>query len=142
MKLELKHLAPYLPYSLKVNRYDAYEFFNPLDLMGFSYGKAEICNEGILSKDIALDKIKPILRPLSDLTKEIEHKGRRFIPEAEIENLFGSFELNHNPELLHFKLDSWTTWSDLHSVTSKLFEWHFDVFNLIPNNLAININDL
>ena len=32
----------------------------------------------------AFDSSKPILRPLSDLTKEIEHKGERFIPIVEL----------------------------------------------------------
>lgn len=79
MKLELKHLAPYLPYSLK-----------------WKAGK-DICNTAYLStKRFSLIKdtggiwkctydnlpknVKPILRPISDLTKEIEHNGETFVP--------------------------------------------------------------
>lgn len=138
MKLELKHLAPYLPYGLKIK---GEKPVSEYDLM-------TLCDRRGLS-NITIDTVidapafyKPILRPLSDLTKEIEHNGKKFTPEIELLQLFGDFELNHNPRLLNFTLDKWVSWSDLTKFTGILFEWHFDVFGLIENGLAIDINTL
>lgn len=71
--LELKHLAPYLPYGLK-GIYN--ETIITLSLNGYS-------SVDEIGYDISLFlscKIKPILRPLSDLTKEIEVNGEKFVP--------------------------------------------------------------
>lgn len=67
MELELKHLAPYLPYGLKVNR-------NGTD---WNY-EIESCNkEGVITDTSfqhywEYEVIKPILRPLSSLYTEME----------------------------------------------------------------------
>ena len=67
MELQLKHLAPYLPYRLKVTKDDWGRVF-------------KMDNDGTTLNCIGIDYIlninaKPILRPLSDLTKEIEVNG-------------------------------------------------------------------
>jgi len=36
--------------------------------------------------------------------------------------------------------DLW--WSCSYSLMEKLLEWHFDIFGLLENNLAININEI
>ena len=72
MKLELKHLAPYLPYGLKMK------------LLNFPFDG----HIRILELDCGHDfhfylqnnYVRPFLRPLSDLTKEIEVNGERFVP--------------------------------------------------------------
>lgn len=71
-KLELlkRALPNYLNYELKVRYLDKFgqaEWDSTLDI-------------DLLSKNPELDRIKPYLRPLSDLTKEIEHNGEKFIP--------------------------------------------------------------
>lgn len=104
MRLELKHLAPYLPYQLEVinnvNRK------SELTLDNFNY---------------YIDKgVKPILRPLSDL-KDFSRAIWKY----------GMLENEEQPTL---KLS--------YNEISVLFENHFDVFGLIPNNLAIDINTL
>jgi len=72
MRLELKYLAPYLPYGLKCE----------VGQGGIRRMIAEtIMTESFIGiDDVLLYAHKPILRPLSDLTKEIEHNGENFVP--------------------------------------------------------------
>jgi hypothetical protein len=73
-------------------------------------------------------KFKLLLRPLSDLTKEIEHNGERFVP---IERLSERCELQH-------KLFGIQNTLDLRVVDyQKLLEWHFDVFSLLDSGDAL-----
>ena len=133
-KLTQEHLAPYLPFDLQIK--------------GNTYGEIEILS-GINGTSIYVQSqksggygawgdisdIKPILKPLSDLTSEIEHNGEKFIPSR----VFG-FELNrYNQEFLERKIkEERISWKEL----QKLFEWHFDVFGLIEQNLAVDYNKL
>ena len=64
MNLELKHLASYLEHGLKVKNH----VNNITEL-----------TVGNLGHYLEL-QVKPILRPLSDLTKGIEHNGEKFVP--------------------------------------------------------------
>lgn len=84
--LEIKHLAPYLPYGVK--------FISELDKPYDEFGRQPIWTingihelfggYSLLTKDnndsYAITKCKPLLRPLSDITKEIEHNGEKFVP--------------------------------------------------------------
>ena len=121
MKLELKHLAPYLPYNIKV----------------------ELSNGNIHSlslhdmPDIMVNGIKPIMRPLSDLNTDIEMDGKKFNP---LDNI-------HIDDLISFEEDRPLQIDSLeHPMTYytllKLLEWHIDVFGLIDEGLAIDINTL
>lgn len=77
---KLKIFAFYLPYELKVQSSTGTIYL----LNTFS----DIRGRGIESRQIERvinDNMKPILRPLYDLTKEIEHNGEKFIP---LERLF------------------------------------------------------
>lgn len=77
--LELKHIAPYLPYGLHVK--SKLGVIYELDTFSNSKGK------GIEKRDIYSvvdNNMKPILRPLSDLSKEITHGGETFIPVEEL----------------------------------------------------------
>jgi hypothetical protein len=144
MKLEIKHLAPYLPYKIC----GVCEGEHAIELVLGVYE-----NEIITDIDgTTYDNFKPILRPLSDLTKEIEHNGEKFVPIEWFEigdddNWFYEFDsgnirliknlatiskhnLSHDIKFLPF------------AVTQQLIEWHFDVFGLIENKLAIDINTI
>ncbi len=127
MKLELKHLAPYLPYglNLKIN--------TPF---GTTDRKFEIDCGHDFNLHLSECNIKPILRPLSDLTKEIEVNGEKFVPYE---------MLNYKPTIKHVA-DYPFSFIDLQYISyysfDCLLEWHFDVFGLIENGLAIDINNL
>jgi len=144
MKLELKHLAGYLPYGLKIqtnstNYKETYTLFS-LDPFGFGFKEGELF----------FKRCKPILRPLSDLTKEIEVNGEKFVPIDKINEdkeyglVIGSLE--------KISLDN-LFWEDkcilnmlnifeINKLNSKLIEWHFDIYGLIENNLAIDKNTI
>lgn len=80
-------------------------------------------------------EFKPILRPLSDLTKEIEHNGEKFVPSEKL--AFHLFEKSDREYYLNGGINGVPFW-----VSQKYFEWHFDVFGLIEKGLAINKNDI
>ena len=119
MKLEIKHLAPYLPYGLNVW----------LDSPNASGGQGYMMELETINLESAIQRqAKPLLRPLSDLTKEIEHNGEKFMPYS---------------ILMADKTGSVWDIEDLpYSDFVKLFEWHFDVFSLIENGLALDYNDV
>ena len=135
MKLELKHLAPYLPYKLK-----AVDYFEDMKL------EREIVPSNIMAFVEGDTKAKPILRPLSEITKDSD-----FIRLINEELYCDDWE---------FVVDSWTTLIQLSNNSLLLviqnevapeccllfydymIEKHFDVFGLIENGLAIDINTL
>ncbi len=125
-KLELKHLAPYLPYGLKIRifREGRALFVEDITMNGeiIDYLFEESENRK-WTKNI----YKPILKPLSDLTKEIEINGEKFVPMDRLED-FIDFEWGHE------RVEYWKI--------QKMFEWNIDVFRLIPKGLAIDFNTL
>lgn len=172
MKLELKHLAPYLPYGLKVKNEN--RTYKIITINGFYFSKSELILNSIeLNGGISSKEIKPILRPLSDLTKEIECNGKKVMPILEIAKVSDSYynwKFDNN-SLFHKSVfcnhENGTTYRFLintngkifysinttvdgcfmqtnnpHLVMMKIFEMHFDVFGLIDAGLAININKL
>ena len=129
MKLELKHLAPYLPYGLKVSNIRGSVFL----LNTFS----NMRGRGIESRDInsvLSEQMKPILKPLSDLTKEFEHNGEKVNIFDRIEIYKGS-GVDYLIEQIRFGFVEVI-------VYNILLEHHFDVFGLIEKNLAIDINTI
>ena len=133
-ELELKHIAGYLPYGLKI-----YEQRYSLTYNVVGYLENEIyCkdkNNDVFSfvPELGVDKL--ILRPLSDLTKEITHNGETFVP---IEKYTHDIQV----ELSTCLRDD--TYYELlpYFVIQKLYEWHFDIHNLIEKNLAIDLNTI
>jgi len=143
MKLKLEHLAPYLPYKLKGKWNDSNEFWQ-LDCTILETNYTE--NKNPIYSFLGDPSCKPILRPLSDLKKEIEIGSKKFIPVDEI------YRLTPNTPNFREILEPANVW-DLYSkdlsksfiewcVVKTLFEWHFDVFGLIEKGLAIDINSL
>lgn len=128
MELELKHLAPYLPYGLKIWNID----------MGVDFDLTiQEEDEGIDMESILYSQCnwKLILRPLSDLTK------------ADLINAGFDYQidwLTHERDS-HVKfygsLEKFINKTDFGHV-QYLISKHYDVFGLIEQGLAININDL
>jgi hypothetical protein len=83
----------------------------------------------------SLEDFRLILRPLSDLNKEIEFNENLFIP-----NHHPLFKIFINADMDWF-IDNCPFFVDYGQV-QKLLEWHFDVFGLIEKGLAIDINTL
>lgn len=75
-KLQLNHLAPYLPYGLKCQIDLGQNEIIVTDSWGLKTGSdypASYYNEG-KRYGLMLSQIKPLLHPLSDLYKEIDVK--------------------------------------------------------------------
>ena len=148
MKLKIEHLAPYLPYRLI-----------------FQYSNTELPPEEMTCDNIGMliaqqDQFKKvihklILHDLSDLTKEIENYGEKFIPIDELNESFncsgtlkylklnsGIYKGNKSLICLQSSPNDDIEVSEYLQSINKLFEWHFDVFNLIENGLALDYNDV
>lgn len=124
MKLELKHLSPYLPYELKLvwNR-----GINDIEM--FQDNISHVIRLANDDEDRE-DRWKPILRPLSDIL----NKNEEFLFIYDKLTSFKSVS-----ELLDFK-----NTLDLSTITYNevilLLKHHFDIFGLIKAGLAIDIN--
>ena len=139
-KLELKHLAPYLPYSLIFKTdFDHLQYL----MTSLNIHKSKVTFRAINnfknSKTKAVKLLgnnKPILRPLSDLFIDQKIKDLR--------------DLGSN-DMLFWGLNGFTgdlTNVDVYkkdltfSVLEYLYKNHFDVFGLIEKGLAIDINTI
>jgi len=135
MKLELREIAPYLPYGLKVLSGRGTVF-----LMN-TYSNMR--GSGIESRDLQSildEQMKPILRPLSDLDNylrnEFEKLDRGYAYDKIAVDLFceenGVSELIENTEINSLPYEC----------VEYMFEHHYDVFNLHENGLCIYYNEL
>jgi len=130
MKLELKHIAPYLPYGLNFIMLDPsgeYEI-SPIINIDFAKEELEVSATCYDFSDLGGEEIKPILRPLLDLTREELYKAG-----------FNSHIDYLTHEHQEFSTDVLKAPYDM---VVYLFEHHFDVFGLIEKGLAVNINDI
>lgn len=158
MKLELKHITPYLPFRLKAEMLDYKR-----DYVGKQYDEIIGVHQWSKKNDWclltdggskpSLDCIKPILISLSDITKEIEHNGERFVPIEKLKEMYNDMPDSYIKHLRFIKFDDQFTLfgleeDDSHEVSmpyslyEKLFEWHFDIFGLIDAGLAVDINSI
>jgi hypothetical protein len=127
--LTIAHLAPYLPYGLKYMNVKNNEITtmkaldSDVEMVDWGWGCA-----------LEFHELKPILRPLSDLTKEIEHNGEKFVPTKEYHYLrfeeISTFKGGEN-HLIFMQVREYQI----------LLELHFDVFGLIEKGLAIDIKE-
>lgn len=189
-KLELKHIAPYLPYRLKGYIPETIYVEDIVDGENYSYDiepqiveilgvtrESSFQGECIFFRGYAdgyveFEDIKIILRPLSDLTKEIDGvvgivELAKFVDnghnhtDSKIKR-YGyskSFSLVVSTDkcddvhkatfsIIDNKLhavkfdDENVTFATSQRINGWLFEHHFDVFGLIDKNLAIDINTI
>lgn len=140
--MKLEHIAPYLLYGLKIviitnpckdeigtlhslSATEGVSIYAPTDEARFNH-------HNYLERSFR--DIKPILRPLSDLTKEITHNGETFVPIEELNYRCGDCETLTDTMSV--------TTNTKYGIVKRLFEWHFDVFGLIESGEAIDINTL
>jgi hypothetical protein len=102
-KIEFKHLVPYLPYGLNM----IFEKSGRIIELG-GIQLTDACNFIYIQKygqfyEATIWKFKPILRPLSDLTKEITHNGETFVPMLELAYLMPEYIMvDYNGTLVHY----------------------------------------
>ena len=150
-----KGLVLQSPYGFRPNGKESTGIFRLVYLTGDLY--ADIENKTFPEEFI------PVCRPLSDLTKEIEHKGEKFVPMTKLLKMEGYehfFENGHKGKNACV-IDCWwintefddkpkpyekfCTWHlDRVSFEDalKLIEWHFDLADLISKGEAIDVNAL
>jgi|SRR6478736_318548 len=87
--LELKHISPYLPYGLRI----ANKSLKGHILKTYFMEEDNHNDCGITNVIYGANQI-PILRPLSDLTKEIEVNGEKLVPIIEILKAVSLFDLS------------------------------------------------
>ena len=109
-QLELKHIAPYLPYGLQVIDLVAQSKFT-LDLENIS---------NVMNDSENLNTIRPILRPISDAKKQIQYAD-------------GCYAMTDDDSDLDLDDLSYNT-------ILSYIERHFDIYGLIKQGLAIDYN--
>lgn len=128
--MELKHLAPYLPYNLYVqgnNTKDLYLVQSMREgayyFKGYRYWADDF-------------DYKPVLRPLTDLQDKDKDYWIEFCESVGLMNA---------DNLIHSIVNKTFYAIQVHTaflVYEVLFKMHFDVFGLIEEGLAININTI
>ena len=141
--LELKYLACYLPYGLQIKAGNSIETLSALQ-HNSPFTVTRSIKDSRKGEWRNLEAIKPILHPLSDLTKEIDHNGEKFVPLNKIEQLFTveiTSEGNGNFEMASILLGALEL---PYCIVQKLFEWHFWIFDqsYFDEGIIINKNTL
>jgi hypothetical protein len=127
MKLTQEHLAAYLPYDVNV-------FYKDLRRSShFPNGqvfKLNPYNMGYANQEHL--EFKLLLHPIESITKEIEWNGRIIEPFDEICRIKEYAALLYSPEyIIKHPLQL------PYDVVQTILSMHIDIFNLIPNNLAL-----
>ena len=108
----------------------------------------EISDGNVSYGFIELDEFDFICRPLTDITKPIEHKGEKFVPLERIKELFieGTEDvLSQSIEAIEYFIEN-NFFSRIEYLPfiliQKLIDWHFDIAGLIEKGEAIDVNTL
>lgn len=125
MKLELKHLSPYLPYGLKCEISGALSSVEIKEATGVKLNHLSYINKHVYQIYFGVygyefKDIKPILRPLSDLMINVDFNELEIL-ELQTKGIWSKFTI--------------TQWEIIYSN-------HFDILELIEKGLAIDINTL
>ena len=133
-------LAFSLAYDLKISFYDDYRDCNIVEKINGMY--VDVYSIMSDTYDGNPDKCKILLRPLSDLTKEIEHNGEKFVPIDELNNI-GDAECDRYNDYFNEENISDVNWLlEPFIIFQKLIEWKFDLADLISKGEAIDVNTL
>jgi hypothetical protein len=165
-KLELKDIVGYLPYDLQV--YNEQQDSKIDTIIGIFKGTFDFEYWSPLNSDI--ENYKPILHPISDLTKPIKvdgyNEGKEFIPLVELAKKSDDIVSEYSLEIIKsvpncieigdgyilqylghsfmcFDKDD-AQYSPINNVHlfDLLNQWHFDYRNLIEDGLAVDINTI
>jgi len=138
-KLTLEHLKGYLGTGLKVKMNKTGSIYK---VTGFRKNDDSFKYLFFSNSDCYSDECKPILRPLSDLTKFCEDLG--FVPIEELLCEGVDIEIGIcGLKIIQSKDNDWIWFVDLQTqIIQKLYKWHFDIHGLIEKGLAIDINKL
>ena len=134
MKLELKHLAPYLPYEFSVLWQDKVYILNTLMIDNKYCSVLRKENINTTQYDRAEWRlIKPLLLPLSELNNRFELNGEKYFPEL---LMIRDHLHKHLATVIITNRIQTNTLLWLDALTMAKF--HFDFMGLIPAGLALN----
>src|SRR5699024_1258683 len=149
--LELKHIAPYLPYGLNVT-FEGDDYIHEVVGLSISSKGVELISPFGDYGRADIEDCRLILRPLSDIHKEIVHNGKKVYPWREVNKLLnGEYNADYNNievnEYGGLRIDfgdhsSGYDLRESYEVVQLLLEYHFDIFGLLDDGLAIDINEL
>lgn len=167
MELTIEHLAPY-PYGLKVMVFNIKRNLTAISLDS-PFVFTTIYKGGREKQMFNIKDVKPILHPLSDLTKPITvdgyNEGKEFVPIVELARIGTGHAINEGYELGKTGVIKWSRYyfginenndfsffadarggfyeiRNQRQLFELLYKWHFDLEKLIDDNLAIDINTL
>jgi len=136
-----EYMAMSLPYQTSVNVFENGVLFGvPAKLLSSDYR-----NE---FEEKTHYTFKPILHPLSDLTKEIEHNGEKFIPIEEMCQYTGMSYRYDIDKKTFMQKDLYNHYTEISILKmpfifiKKLIEWHFDIAGLIEIGEAVDYHTL
>ena len=148
--IELKHLAPYLPYNLKFRQ----RVRKPTSPVAYYY-KNRLMTVGNIEWLLTSEIQKPVLRPLSDLTNDEYHLKIKswFINHAENDVQITTYDNGNYIGLTATYKMMGDVFTDIiinaggindtdYWLVENLLKNHFDVFGLIEKGLAIDINTI
>jgi hypothetical protein len=128
-ELELKHILPYLPYKLKCNeKWTLISLSSLEDHAMFDYS-ARFDGE---NKKGYIQFLKPMLRPMSDLFKDIVHNERKVNVSILLKRSLESSSVKSGKFLYPLT----EPLAMPYFLIQVLFEYHFDVFGLTEKGLA------
>ena len=143
MKLELKHLAPYLPFNLYFQRFEHECIDKTKTPVIYSQEKYPIktqLNEVTLNS-FNYNENKPILRPMYELSDYfLELYGS--LEHQDVTDYFDEYYLGSFFNLEIHEIASTRPEYLPYGTLQVLFKHHFDVFGLIEKGLAIDIKNL
>jgi len=128
MKLELKHVAPYLPYGLRCQTTDRGEVV--ISELNAAYSDNSYSFMNIVESEKGFQDIKPILKPMSALNISYATELAKYVITLDekytLKIALTMIEIYKSKPL------------DMPYVLVQiLLQWHFDVFGLIEKGLAI-----
>ena len=139
-KLELKHIAPYLPYGLRFCSImddidDNMIRFKQWTLNGITFLFGDYCLNTLENSDAyPINSVKPILRPLTEI-KDIEE-----IMDEFSEFSWEGFQNHFFDNVLGRSLNCFDVVN--YTIVELCFKHNLDIFGLIEKDLAIDINTL
>lgn len=159
-KLTLENIAPYLPYGLKRRLYGNFPIIEGNENIVDDIRTVAFDDPKLIRQLIEWDTAKPLLFPLSSLTKEITVDGKTFVPIVELAKIAfpkknwnnKGFASNGHFEKYHFYISKGVfvmRVNDKVKVPSpnqltlfkKMYEWKIDVENLIDAGLALPVTE-
>lgn len=156
IKLQLKDIAGYLPYCIScLNKEGELRYISDM-YIGEPDCDLQLFDDNGKLEESYIEDIKPILRPMEDVTREIVVEGyngdKPFTPLIEIAKAC-------YPDMKGWRIDDegraytrdngyphWITPENVELATFEIFDmlnqWHFDYRGLIKKGLAVDINTI